>query len=250
MKRRSYASRPETLDTLFQGRLAIMQRRDGYRFSLDAVLLSHFVKLAGHEKIVDLGTGNGVIPLILASCNPSVLVTGLELQDSMVERAERNVRLNRLEPRVRIIRGDVCRIEQLFPPRSFDLVVANPPYRRIASGRINPDREKSLARHEIRGCLRDFIRAGFYLLPPGEKMDLVYPASRLSDLFNGMRAEGMEPKRLRIVHSYAESAATLLLVEGVKGAKSELKIMPPLIVYAKGKEYSPELKTILEGNSR
>ncbi|MFQ5903611.1 MAG: tRNA1(Val) (adenine(37)-N6)-methyltransferase, partial [Candidatus Binatia bacterium] len=193
MKKSPGLSRDETLDTLFQGRLAIIQRKGGYRFSLDAVLLAHFVGIRWRERIVDLGTGNGVIPLILASLYPSVRVVGLEIQREMVGRALRSVGLNRLEDRVGIIRGDVCSIQQIFSPQSFNAAVCNPPYRGPMSGRINPDPERRVARHEIKSCLRDFLRAGSYLLRRRGRIALVYPATRMLDLLQTMRQEGMEP---------------------------------------------------------
>lgn len=243
--KRSGPSGDETLDTLFQGKLKIIQRKRGYRFSIDAVLLAHFADVQGAEEIVDLGAGNGIIPLILAFFNPSVRVVGVELQEEMVKRALRSVDLNRLGGRVKIIQGDVCSVEKAFRPQSFDAVVCNPPYRGPASGRVNPDPEKRIARHEIKGRLSDFVRAGSYLLRRGGRMALVYPATRALDLLQAMRQEDIEPKRLRLVYSFKESVATLVLAEGVKGAGSELKIMPPLVVYAKDRKYTPEVETIL-----
>lgn len=235
----------ETLDTLFNGGLSIIQRKRGYRFSLDAVLLAYSVSPRGSETVIDLGTGNGVIPLILAYLYPSLRVVGLEIQESMVERALRNVALNRLEERVEICRGDVRSVARIFSPASFDRVVSNPPYRKPRSGRRSPDPEKRIARHEVEGSLRDFVRAGSYLLGYGGKMALVYPAARAMDLLQTMREEGLEPKRMRWVHSFANSPASLILVEGTKGGRSEAEILPPLVVYSGAKEYSEELKAYL-----
>jgi len=151
------SARQETLDTLFQGRLKVVQRKGGYRFSIDTLLLAHFVKVQGREKIVDLGAGNGVIPLMLAFLYPAVRVVGLEIQEEMVQRALRSVSLNRLRERVEILLGDVCSVKEVLPPQSFDIAICNPPYRGSASGRINPDPEKRIARHEIKGQLMDFL---------------------------------------------------------------------------------------------
>lgn len=235
----------ETLDALFQGKLKIIQRKTGYRFSIDALLLARFLTVHAGEKVVDLGTGNGVIPLVLACLHPALRVVGLELQEEMVERALRSVHWNRQEERVRIIQGDVCSVEEVFSPQSFDAAVCNPPYRGAASGRINPDPERRVARHEVEARLFDFLRAGFYLLRRGGRMALVYPATRTLDLLQAMRQEDLEPKRLRLVYSFAETAATLVLAEGVKGGRSELKVMPPLVVYTKDRKYTPETKAIL-----
>lgn len=244
--KRAETSYGETLDALFQGKLKIIQRKRGYRFSIDAVLLAHFVKVRGGEKIVDLGTGNGVIPLILGCLHPSVRVVGLELQEEMAQRALRSVRLNLLAERVRIIQGDVCSVEEIFSPQSFDAVVCNPPYRETASGRINPDLERRVARHEIKARILDFVRAGSYLLRRRGRMALVYPAARTLDLLQTMRQEDLEPKRLRLVYPFEESAATLVLAEGIKGGGSELRVMPPLVMYTKDRKYSPEIRAILE----
>ena len=241
----SGSARQETLDTLFQGRLKVVQRKGGYRFSIDTLLLAHFVKVQGREKIVDLGAGNGVIPLMLAFLYPAVRVVGLEIQEEMVQRALRSVSLNRLRERVEILLGDVRSVKEVFPPQSFDVAICNPPYRGAASGRINPDPEKRVARHEIKGQLMDFLRAGSYLLPRGGRIALVYPATRMVDLLLAMRQAAIEPKRLRLVHSFEGAAATLVLAEGIKGAGSELKILPPLVVYTKERQYAPEIRAML-----
>lgn len=243
--KRSESSRDETLDALFQGKLKIIQTKRGYRFSIDAVLLAHFVKIDGSEKIIDLGTGNGVIPLILAFLYPAARITGLELQEEMVERALRSTDLNRLEQSVKIIQGDVRSVKNVFSPHGFDAAVCNPPYRETASGRINPDLERRIARHEIMGCLMDFLRAGYHLVRRGGRMSLVYPATRMVDLLQAMRVAGVEPKRLRLVHSFAGTVATLVLVEGIKGGRNELKVMPPLVVYTKERQYTAEMRAIL-----
>jgi tRNA1Val (adenine37-N6)-methyltransferase len=250
MKRRPGPSTDESLDTLFQGRLAVIQRKGGYRFSLDAPLLAHFVRLAGKEKIVDLGTGNGVIPLILASLYPSVHIIGLDIQKEMVERALKGADFNQLRDRVEFIHGDVCSIEKIFPPRSFDVVVCNPPYRAAKSGRMNPDPERRIARHEIKAGLGDFLRAAFYLLRSGGRIALIYPATRIVDLLHSMRGEKVEPKRLRLVCSFEGDPASLVLVEGIKEGKIDLKIMAPLVVYTSEKKYTSEVGAILTGGSR
>ncbi len=243
-------STDESLDTLFQGRLAIIQRKRGYRFSLDAILLAHFVTVNTGERVIDLGTGNGVIPIMLASLYPTARLSGLEIQEEMAERALRSVSLNRLGDSVGIVQGDVCSIKQIFLPQSFDAAVCNPPYRRATSGRINPNVERRVARHEIKGCLRDFLRAGSYLLRRRGRMSLVYPAARTVDLLQMMREEDIEPKRLRLVHSFERDTATLVLAEGIKGARSDIKIMPPLIIYTREKKYTAEVRAMLSGRQR
>ncbi|HEY2989471.1 MAG TPA: tRNA1(Val) (adenine(37)-N6)-methyltransferase [Candidatus Binatia bacterium] len=239
----------ETLDALLRGRLSVIQSKTGYRFSLDALLLAHFAAAQGAERVIDLGTGNGVVALILAALGPALKVTGLEIQEPMAQRAARSVALNDLTGRVSIVQGDVRKIKRNFSAGRFDVAVCNPPYRGLGSGRINPDGEKRVARHEIAADLPDFLRAAAYLLRRGGRIAVVYPATRMVDLLHTMREARLEPKRIRLVHSFAESGAAFVLAEGIKGAGSELKIMPPLIVYAKEREYTPEMSAILAGEA-
>ncbi len=245
MKPPSGLFKNETLDTLFRGRLAVIQKRTGYRFSLDAVLLADFVTVRKEETVMDLGSGNGVVSLILAFLHPAANISSLEIQPEMVERARRSATLNRLEDRVKIFQGDVCSVQPIFSRRSFDVVVCNPPYRRLATGRMNPDPERQLARHEVKGRLSDFLRAGSYLLRRKGRMAVVYPAARLLDALQLMRQEDIEPKRLRLVHSFENAPATLGLVEGIVGARSGLEVMAPLVVYARVNEYGAEMSSIL-----
>lgn len=237
----------ETTDRVFGGRVAVIQRRSGFRFALDSLLLTRFPELRGRERIVDLGTGNGVIALSLAVLNPGVDVVGVELQEAMVERAERGSALNGVEERVRMIRADVRAVEEYLTPRGFDVAVCNPPYRPPRSGRVNPDRERLLARHEVEGGLTDFVRAGAYLLRPRGRMCLVYPSERAVELFAVMRQQGLEPRRVRFVHSFADAAATLVLAEGVKGARTGLTVLPPLVIYRREDEYTNEIAGLLGG---
>jgi tRNA1Val (adenine37-N6)-methyltransferase len=238
----------ETLDTLFEGNLKFVQSRSGYRVSVDSVLLACFATIRREENIVELGCGNGLIPLILAYLHPSIFVVGIEFQGAMVDRACRNVQLNGFDKRVRIDRGDVRAIEKIARPESFDAVVCNPPYRRPTAGRISPNKEKQIARHECEGNLADFIAAGAYLLPAKGKMAVIYSAGRAIDLIDTMRRSRIEPKRVRMVHSFAETEASLVLVEGVKGGKSGVQVHAPLVIYERGKEYTTEVEAMLAGS--
>lgn len=243
-------TRDDTLDTLFQGKLKIVQGREGYRFSLDAVLLARFLSVQGGERIVDLGTGNGVLPLILAFLHASVRVTGLELQAQMARRALNGARLNRLEHRVKILQGDVRAVGEIFAPGTFDAAICNPPYRGLQTGRISPNAEKKVARHEIMGSLGDFLRAGSYLLRVKGRMAIIYPAVRMLHLLDEMRATGIEAKRIRTVHSFRDSEAALVLAEGVKGGRSGVKILSPLIIYDSERRYSLEVASLLAESSQ
>jgi tRNA1Val (adenine37-N6)-methyltransferase len=237
----------ETTDALFQGNIRLVQRRHGYRFSLDAVLLAYFATVKAGEKAADLGCGNGVIALLLAALHPSVSITGIEIQSEMVARAKNNVRMNHLEQRVRILSGDVRNIGKVALPASYDVVVCNPPYRKSGSGRISPDTEKRIARHETKAKLGDFLRAGSFLLRAKGRLALVYPAVYSLDLLASMRQVGVEPKRVRMVHSFAQAHASLILVEGVKGGRNGTTVSSPLVVYESGKTYTSEVARMLVG---
>lgn len=239
----------ETFDTLFEGKLKLFQGRRGYRFSLDALLLAHFMTCRRGEMIADLGTGNGVIALTLAYFHPSLSITGVEIQLSMVDRASRNVRMNGFQERVMISQADVRNIQKTFSPESFAAVVCNPPYRRTTSGRMSPNVERKIARHEIAAGLADFLRAGAYLLPVRGRIAMVYPALRIVDLLQSMRNVNLEPKRLRMVHSFADTKASLVLVEAVKGGRSGNEALSPLIVYQTGKKYTAEVEAMLAGKA-
>jgi tRNA1Val (adenine37-N6)-methyltransferase len=235
----------ETLDALLDGRIKLYQSRSGYRVSLDAVLLAHFVRIKRGARIVDLGTGNGAIVALLAYRHPSTYLTGVEIQAAMAARARRNMILNDLERRVSIICGDVRALAASLEAASYDVATCNPPYRAARSGRVSPDPERRIARHEFEGALAHFLGAGSYLLKQHGRMALVYPAFRCVDLLATMRSARIEPKRLRMVHSGNGSAASLVLVEGVKGGKSELSVEAPLVVYDQTGQYTAEIAAML-----
>lgn len=237
----------DTLDTLVDGRLRLYQSRAGYRFSLDALLLAHFVTVKARQRVVDLGAGNGAVTLLLSYLHPTTTLTGLEVQPAMAERARRAVALNDLASRIDIVDGDLRKIGALWPPSSFDVAVSNPPFRKPLSGRISSNPERRLARHEIAGGLADFIAAAVYLLRPKGRLALIYGAERAVELLAALRSAGVEPKRLRWVHSFAEDNALLVLVEAVKGGRSGVEVLPPLVIYRGGKEYAAEVVAIVAG---
>ncbi len=236
----------ETIDRVFAGRVAVIQPSAGFRFALDSLLLARFPDLRGGERVVDLGAGNGVVALSLAVLNGGVEVLGVELQEAMVERAERGSVLNRVESRMRTVRGDVREVPGKFPAAGFDVAVCNPPYRAPGSGRVNPDPERLRARHEVEGKLADFVRAGAHLLRHRGRMCLVYPSERTVDLWSAMRRHHLEPRRARFVHSFAGAASSLVLVEGVKGARTGLTVQPPLVIYQGEDQYTEEMAGLLE----
>lgn len=238
----------ETIDELSIGSLKLIQAQQGYRFSLDPVLLTRFVAVRTGERVVDLGTGSGVIPLLLAKLSAAEELVGVELQPGLAERAQRNVELNDLQQRVRILEGDLRRIRELVPAGSADLVVANPPYRQVGSGRISPADERAAARHELAGGLTDFVAAAGWLLNNGGRFALIYLAERLPELFGEMSAAGIEPKRLRLVHPKQGEAARMVLVEGCKTGRPGLLVESPLYIYrGEGRDYTEEVLAMYRG---
>lgn len=246
--RENYAtSTGETADVLFDGRLTVLQSRSGYRFSIDTLLLADFVSVKRGDRIVDLGSGNAVLSLALLRLHPSAAVTGIEIQASMVERARRNLRLNGLDEKIRIVHGDVRGRRPMPDAASFSVAVCNPPYRKPDTGRISAEGERRLARHELNGDLGDFVGAASYFLRNKGRAALVYLAPRTADLIVAMRRAGLEPKRLRMVHSFHDAQASMVLLEGVKGGRPGLAVLPPLTIYRGAKEYSEEAAAIIAG---
>lgn len=220
----------ETLDTFFNGKLQITQKKKGYRFSMDAVLLSQFIKIRKNERVMDLGTGCGILPLLLSHTTKAHSFVGVEIQKGLAECAEKNVVLNHLEDRISILMQDFRELKETFRPGSFDVVLSNPPYRKYRTGRINPSIEKAIARHEIKGTLEDLISIASYLLPPKGRCYMIFPALRTVDLLMALRDGQLEPKRLQFVHPRIGEEAKFILTESIKTSGVELKLMGPLIL--------------------
>ena len=216
----------ETIDSFLDGKLQIIQSRQGYRFSVDALLLAEFVSVRSDDVVVDLGTGCGIISLVLAVKSKVGCIVGIELQEELASQAHRNAVLNKLEKKITIIRGDLRHLP--MGPAFAHIVVCNPPYRRKKSGRINPDSSKAIARHELSTKVNDILFAGKTLLKEGGKLALIYPANRLAEIFAKMRIQDIEPKRLQIVFPNSHSHAKLAMIEGRLHGKSGVKILPPL----------------------
>jgi tRNA1Val (adenine37-N6)-methyltransferase len=224
------SSSDETLDTFFNGSLQIVQKKRGYRFSVDAVLLSQFINIRKDEKVIDLGTGCGILPLLLSQTTKAHSFVGVEIQKGLAECARKNVILNHLDHRISILHQDFRELRGTFRSGSFDVVVSNPPYRQYRTGRMNPSIEKAIARHEITGTLGDLIGIASYLLPTKGRCYLIFPAWRTVDLLTVLRGERLEPKRLQFVHPRLGEGAKFILIESIKASGVELKIMEPLIL--------------------
>ena len=233
----------ETLDDLTIGGLKILQAQDGYRFSLDPVLLSGFLSSVSGCRVLDLGTGSGIVPLLLSVRGEALSIAGVEIQHEMAERAGRTVELNGLSEKVRIVAGDIRDLPFAgLDAGAFDIVTANPPYRRPGTGRVAPGNERGMARHEFAGGLDDFLRAAAVMLRSGGSFYVVHLAERLAELLAGMAAHNLAAKRLRCVHSRAGEAARLVLVESRKNGRPGIKVEPPLVVYkGAGRDYTDEV---------
>jgi tRNA1Val (adenine37-N6)-methyltransferase len=235
-----------TTDTFFNGRIKVYQSRTGYRFSIDAVLLAAYADPQPGDRVLDLGTGCGVIPLILAVRFPIIELLGVELQEDLLELARRNVTANDLQNRIRIVPGDFKTLQSRDVGGIVDIVVSNPPYRKIDAGRMNPDSQRAVARHEIEANLSDLMGSVRRTLKKGGKLFVIYPTDRLTDLMVEMRNGGIEPKRIRMVHGLEGAEAKLALVSGTMGGRPGLKVDPPLTIYAAGGSYTEEVASFFE----
>ena len=240
MRRSLTADREETLDTLFEGNLKIIQSKEGYRFSIDALLLAHFCSPRPKDRIMDLGTGCGIIPLILAHRMNGIEITGVELQPPLAALAKRNVALNGFSRRIQILEADLKEIRSAETQEAFDLVLSNPPYYEVGTGRMNPQPEKAGARHEVYAKLEDLILTASHLLPGKGRLAMIYPASRASVLIQKLAQRRMEPKRLQFVHSRTKEAARFILVEARKESQTHAAISAPLFLYDDKGDYTPE----------
>jgi tRNA1Val (adenine37-N6)-methyltransferase len=238
-------NRNETFDTLFGGKVKVIQEKNGYRFSIDAFLLSGFVWLRRGDRVVDLGTGVGIIPLILGTRGEDAeQIVGVEIQKHLAELAKRNVLLNGLEALIHIYQGDIKGLNDAFAPSSFDVLVTNPPYYRVSSGRINPCSQKAIARHEITCTISDVLQASCYLLKEGGRMFIIFPATRAITLFDNLRSASLEPKRIRWIYSREGEEATFILTEAHKGGGEGVEVLPPLFVYTVNGSYTPEMEAL------
>lgn len=237
---------PISRDAFFKGRLRVKQLRDGYRFSIDAILLAHTVRPGPGETAVDLGTGCGIIALILAKRHPDLRVHAVEIQESLASIAGANVRENGLAGRVAVLRQDMRFLDPALIPQPVHWVVSNPPYGRVDAGRINPDASRAMARHEIAVTLADVVAAARRLLPISGRLAIIYPAERLAELLDCMGAAGITPKRLRMVHATAGSDARRVLVTGVRGGRSGMQVAPALYLHGPDGDYTPEVAAMFD----
>jgi tRNA1Val (adenine37-N6)-methyltransferase len=210
--------------------IKILQPRYGYRFSVDSLLLADFIRLRKYDHILDIGTGCGVIAMVLAKKHSNVKIVALEIQKDLARIAEKNIHLNHMDGQIAVDELDLNRIPEIFSSGSFDHVVANPPYRSPVSGRLCKNSQEALARHEILTDLNQILSAVRYALHPGGRVSLIYPAGRAAKLLASMHELSLEPKRFRTIHPELNLPAKLILVEGCKDAREELKVLPPIFL--------------------
>ena len=234
----------ERLDELFDGRLRIIQKKEGYRFSIDAILLAHFSSQLSAHSIIDLGTGSGVIPLILARKMSVPTIVGVEIQEEMADMAKRTIALNGFAERVSILHEDLKELRKCFDASSFDLVVSNPPYYPVGDGRINPDEQKAIARHEILAKMEDVVSIARYLVKPSGIVVIIFPAKRLVDLLDSLKECDLKPELLQIIYSHEHDEGKLVIVKSRKGGTPELEIKEPFFIYKAEGVYSEEMQKI------
>jgi tRNA1Val (adenine37-N6)-methyltransferase len=200
--------RDDELCELFDGRLKLFQQRQGYRFSVDAILLGDFARERVAGSVIDLGTGSGILAVLLSRIEAVKKIAGIEVQEDLAALAQKNISYNGCDDRVTIIRADIREIRNNFSAASFDAVICNPPYYPVKTGKLNTDSVKAVSRHELHGTLADFMRIAGYLLRRGGAFLTIYPCARFAGLIEAMRAEKLEPKTLRFIHpNISESGA-------------------------------------------
>ncbi len=230
-KRRSLIKPGERLDDLQLGGLYLIQDPEKFCFGVDAVFLSDFVRVRPGETVLDMGTGNGIIPVLLAGKTQGKKFTGLEIQTETADMARRSVAYNHLEDRIRIVTGDIKEAAEIFRPAFFDVITVNPPYMISRHGLRNPDDAKAVARHEVLCSLDDILRESMRLLQDKGRFYMVHRPFRLAEIMIKMNHYKIEPKRLKFIHPYIDREPVLVLIEGVRSGKSRVTVEPPIIIY-------------------
>lgn len=231
----------ETLDDLIIGNLKLLQKREGFRFNMDSVLLAHFATVKTGDRIVDLGTGTGVIPLLLSTRLKKGQIVGLEIQPEMAEMAGRSVEMNGLQGLVQIMQGDLRETKKKLPGGTYTLVTANPPYGTLGEGLLNPFWGKALARHEVSCSLEDVIACAGNLLNYQGRFAMIHRVERLLGIIDLLKRYRLEPRRLRFIHPLPNKPAGHVLLEARKQGAPDMKVLPPLFVYERAGKYSTEI---------
>lgn len=242
---------PCSQDRLFDGRLQCCQPLAGYRFSVDAVLVAHFVRPQPGQRVLDLGCGSGIIGLILAYRVAEIVVHGLELQPELAALATENVVRNNLSQRMTILQGDVRQPQACLQPENYDLVVCNPPYGTGQDGRISQQSQAAVARHGLAGDVEDFVRAAAFAVRNRGRVVFIVPARRCADLLATLRGHRLTPKRMQPIYSYPEAdAAKLVCIEAMKNGGEQFDILAPFFIYQQaGGDYSAAMQALYQGES-
>lgn len=231
----------ERLDDLQVNGYEIIQHPGKFCFGMDAVLLSNFARVKEKERALDLGTGTGIIPILLTAKTEGQSFVGLEIQEESADMARRSVAHNRLEEKVEIVTGDIKEAAEIFGPVSFDVITVNPPYMIGQHGIANASDTKAIARHEVLCTLDDVLRESAKLLKPKGRFYMVHRPFRLAEILSKMVAAGIEPKRMRMVHPFIDKEPNMVLIEGLRGGNSRMTVEPPLVVYKEVGVYNDEL---------
>lgn len=234
----------ERLDDLERNHLQIIQNPSKFCFGIDAVLLSNYIRVKPGENLMDLCTGNGIIPLLMSAKSEGKHFSGLEIQEECADLAKRSVEGNELQDKIDIVCGDIKNVTALFPAASFDVVSVNPPYMIGGHGLKNPESAKAIARHEVLCNLSDVIGAAAYLLHPNGRFYMVHRPFRLSEIMSELAKYRLEPKRMQFVYPFVDKEPNMVLIEAVKGAKPRITIEKPLIVYEAPGKYTTEVEDI------
>lgn len=234
----------ERLDDLKRNGYRIIQHPGRFCFGMDAVLLSGFAAAKDGDRVLDLGTGTGILPILMAAKTKAAHLTGLEIQQESADMARRSVKLNQLEEKIDIIEGDIKEAGTLFDAASFDVITSNPPYMIGSHGLSNPEEPKAIARHEILCTLEDVIRQTAGLLRPGGNFYLVHRPFRLTEIMVLLHSYRLEPKRMRLVYPFADREPNMVLIEANRGGRSRIRVEKPLIVYERPGVYTQEIYDI------
>ena len=232
----------ERIDDLQRNGLKIIQDTGRFCFGMDAVLLSGFAKAKSGEKVLDMGTGTGILPLLMSAKTDAEHFSALEIQPESADMARRSVAMNNLSDKIDIVTGDIKEASRIFGRASFDVVTVNPPYMTAGHGEMNPADAKAIARHEVLCTLEDVVREAAAVLKTNGRLYMVHKPFRLAEIFGVMQKYKLEPKELRVVHPYADKEPNMVLVGAVKGGKSGIKIAPPLVIFSEKDVYSEEIK--------
>lgn len=234
----------ERIDDLGRNGYKIIQNKEKFCFGIDAVLLSDFAKAKPGERVLDIGTGTGIIPILMEAKTEGEHFTGLDIQPESIEMANRSVQMNGLSEKIDMVCGDIKEAVDIFGTASFKVITTNPPYMTDNHGIQNPSEPKAIARHEICCTLDDILRESSRLLKGKGRFYMVHRPFRLAEIMAGCVKYRLEPKRIRFVHSYIDKEPSMVLIEALKGGNSRVKIEPPLIVYKEPNVYTDEIYEI------